>query len=423
MNKIKPTVRQLEFQSWEWGVFIHFGIRTFYAGHKDCDGKPMCPEVFKPSGLDCGQWARTVKEAGGKYMVMTCKHHCGFANWPSAYTEFSVASALWQGGNGDVVREFVDACRKNDLKIGFYYSPFDINSPVYDNPKAYDDYFINQMTELFGGNYGEIDMVWFDGAHSENHKYDWKRIIREIRRQQPNILIFNMGDPDYRWCGNEDGFAEYPNWNVTDKINFSIYTEGKNISPEGKTWLPQECDFRIRHLNWFFSENDADTLKSPEELIGNYYYSVGRGANMLLNIAPDRRGLLPEADCESLISMGKELKRRFKEPVFSIDAFTRENNKWVHCLQDPLGYADSYLIDHIVIKENLSEGESIKKFRISAFTHQYGKPVNVYEGYNIGHKAICSFPPVRCRGMVIEILEHDGPVKIDSIDAFRATEK
>ncbi len=426
MNRIKPTSRQLEFQSWEMGLFIHFGIRTFYEGHKDWDGKAMSPAKFNPSQLDCGQWARTIKEAGGNYMVMTAKHHDGFANWPSAYTDYSVASSPWKNGRGDVVSEFTDACREYGLKIGLYYSPADINNPDFDNPVAYDDYFINQMSELFDGNYGNIDMVWFDGAHSEKHQYDWTRIIKEIRRQQPDILIFNMGDPDYRWCGNEDGFAEYPNWNATETVNFSIFTEEKQKSPGGKAWLPQECDFRIRDPNWFFSENDANTVKSAEELLGNYYYSVGRGANMLLNIAPDRRGMLPEPDCDSLISMGKKIKRRFKEPVFSIDAFTRKGNKWEHCLQNPVSHANSYLIDHVIIRENLSGGESVKKFRISALMHHYGglgKTVKVFEGYNIGNKAICSFPPVRCRGIIIEILKHDGPIKIESIDAFSNTGK
>ena len=421
MEIIKPTARQLEFQSWEFGVFLHFGIRTFYEGHSDCDGKAMSPQRFNPSQLDCRQWARTVRDAGGRYIVMTAKHHDGFANWPSNYTNFSVAFSPWKNGKGDVVREFTDACREYGLKIGLYYSPADMDNPDFEDPKAYDDFFIRQMSELFDGNYGKIDMVWFDGAHSEKHEYDWSRIIKEIRRQQPDILIFNMGDPDYRWCGNEDGFAEYPNWNVTDKINFSVFASEKRKLGNEKCWLPQECDFRIRGQNWFFSENDLHTLKSVEELIGNYYYTVGRGANMLLNIAPDHRGLLPEPDCEALLAMGEKIRHRFGSPLFSIDAFTRDGNKWIYNLDDPVNLTDSYLVDHIVIKESLAEGENIKRFRISALMLHYGgqgKTVNIYEGYNIGNKAICSFPPIRCRGIIIEILEYDGPVNISSIEAF-----
>lgn len=421
MEKIRPTTRQLEFQSWEFGVFCHFGIRTFYEEYKDCDGKTMLPEAFNPAELDCEQWAQTVKNAGGKYMVLTAKHHCGFANWPSLYTDFSVASSPWKNGQGDVIREFVDACRANDLKIGLYYSPFDMACPAYDNPKIYDDYFINQVTELLGGGYGEIDMLWFDGAHSEEHKYDWKRIIREIRHHQPNILIFNMGDPDYRWCGNEDGFAEYPNWNVTNQVNFSVFTEEKEQQEDGNAWLPQECDFRIRECNWFYSKNDEDTVKSSDELLGNYYYTVGRGANMLLNIAPDRRGLLPEADCKSLIEMGNKIKERFSEPIFSLDVFKRVANSWIHQLENPLKWDDSYLIDHLVICENLTDGESIKRFRINAIGYHDMKPICIYEGYNVGNKAICQFPPIRCRGIIFEVLENEYPVNILHIAAYCST--
>ncbi len=419
-SKVKPTARQLEFQSWELGVFCHFGIRTFYEGHRDCDGRQMLPEAFNPMGLDCNQWAETVKRAGGNYMVLTAKHHDGFANWPSAYTRFSVASSPWKDGKGDVVREFVDACRAHGLKIGLYYSPFDSECPAYDDPKGYDDYFINQMSELFGGAYGAIDMVWFDGAHSEGHQYDWRRIIGELRTMQPNILIFNMGDPDYRWCGNEDGYAEYPNWNVTDRVNFSMFTDEKDVQAEGAGWLPQECDFRIRARNWFFSDNDAYTLKSPVELLGNYYYSVGRGANMLLNIAPDRRGLLPEPDCKSLLAMGKEIRRRFSDPVLTTRDFQREGNTWSHQRDYSEDLSKSLLVDHVVIRENLTDGESIRRFRISVVAAHHGTTIPVYEGYNVGNKAICQFPPARSRGLIVEVLESDGAAELVSVEAFLA---
>ena len=210
---IKPTPRQLEYQDWEFGIFLHFGIRTFYEGHRDWDGNPMDPGAFNPAELDCEQWAETARAGGANYMVLVAKHHDGFANWPSQYTDFSVASSPWRDGRGDVVRAFADACRKHDLKVGLYYSPADWKCPFYEDAKAYDDYFINQVSEILTP-YGPVDMLWFDGCGSENHTYDWPRIIGEIRRMQPDILIFNMGDPDYRWCGNEAGLAPYPYSNV-----------------------------------------------------------------------------------------------------------------------------------------------------------------------------------------------------------------
>ncbi len=324
MSTAIPTKRQLEFQDWEFGIFLHFGIRTFYEGFRDWDGNPMNPTNFLPSSLDCDQWAKTASEAGAKYMVFTAKHHDGFANWPSKYTDFSVASSPWRNGQGDVVADYVAACRKYDLKVGLYYSPADASSDSFGSGdvKAYDDYFLAQIGEILS-NYGEIDILWFDGCHSEGHNYDWVRIFGEIRRMQPNVLIFNMGQPNFRWIGNEAGVAPIPTWNTVSAVDFSVLAEGKEEMNSGEPqWLPAECDCRIRDINWFFSEKDEHTVKSVPELMGLYYLSVGRGCNLLLNIGPDRRGLLPDLDSRRLIEFGQEINRRFSKPVATLDTAT-----------------------------------------------------------------------------------------------------
>ena len=196
MSKIIPTKQQLSFLDWEMGAFFHFGIRTFYEGHRDWDGKAMDLKAFLPTGLDCENWIRTIKEAGLTYAILVCKHHDGFANWPSKYTEYSVANTPWKDGKGDVVQEFVAACRKYDIKVGLYYSPAEAGFQER-SPKEHDDYFISQIGELLS-NYGKIDYLWFDGCGSEGHEYDKKRIITAIRSLQPEILIFGMWDPDTR---------------------------------------------------------------------------------------------------------------------------------------------------------------------------------------------------------------------------------
>ena len=206
----------------------------------------MSPTEFNPTNLDCGQWVKTAKEAGMKYAVLTAKHHDGFSNWPSKYTDFSVAQSPWRDGKGDVVREFVNECRNNHIKPGIYYSPYDGAADFYSNKdaKAYDDYFINQITELLT-NYGDIEILWFDGAGSEGHEYDWKRIIATVRSLQPNILIFNMADPDFRWVGNEDGIAPIPCWNIVDNVDSSVYHDEQEKLEE-RLWLPAECDVQMR---------------------------------------------------------------------------------------------------------------------------------------------------------------------------------
>lgn len=394
--QVVPTKRQLQFQAWEFGLFIHFGLRTFYEGYVDFDERPMSPEKFNPTHLDCNQWMKTAKEAGMKYAVMTAKHHDGFSNWPSAYTDFSVRNSAWKNGKGDVVEEFIQACRANGIKPGLYYSPYDGSAEFYDQKdgKAYDDYFVNQITELLT-NYGEIDVLWFDGAGSEGHEYDWQRIVQVIRTLQPNILIFNMADPNFRWIGNEDGLAPLPNWNTVDALEVSIYEEKKEELEES-IWLPAECDVRMRD-HWFYSDHDEHTVKALEELIGMYYLSVGRGTNFLLNIGPNREGLLPEKDRIRLLELGDEIRRRSSNPLATIKDYEQSGQKWIYKTEDP------YLIDHIIIQENLSQGEKVKAFTISIITASSGQVLPIYKGENIGHKAIVKLPAVRMKGIIVEV--------------------
>ncbi|MDR6882046.1 alpha-L-fucosidase [Bacillus sp. 3255] len=399
-SKPVPTTKQLAYQDWEFGLFVHFGLRTFYEGYVDFDERPMSLSAFQPNGLDCEQWIRTAKEAGMNYAVLTAKHHDGFSNWPTKYSEFSVAGTPWEDGQGDVVRQFVDACRKYDVKPGLYYSPFDGSANFYtQDAKAYDDYFVNQITELLT-DYGEIDILWFDGCGSEGHEYDWPRIIGEIRRMQPNVLIFNMGDPDFRWVGNEDGIAPIPCWNVVDSTEFSILSEHKESLNE-QLWLPAECDVQLR-ANWFYSDADEHLVKSVEELMGLYYHSVGRGANLLLNIGPDRNGRLPVKDTQRVLEFGAEIRRRFDRPVGTLAQCSRMDNTWIYVPEEP------HLLDHVVLQEDLADGEKVRRFTITIMTKKTGKPVTVYEGRHIGHKAIIPIPAVYVSGVQVQITESDG---------------
>ena len=355
---ISVKKEQLDFLDWEFGVFFHFGIRTFNEGHRDWD-------------------ISAVKQAGAKYAVLVCKHHDGFANWPSAYTDYSVKNTPWKNGAGDVVREFVDACRRYEIRIGLYYSPAQFGSAQM-NGKEYDDYFISQIRELLTG-YGKIDYLWFDGCGSEGHRYDTSRIIREIRSCQPEILIFNMWDPDTRWVGNEAGVADSPNPLVVD-------FDGR------PRFLPTECDCRMRAENWFYSDADEATVKSPDELMGLYYYSVGRGANLLVNIGPDRRGRLPEADKRALLAFGEQVRDRFSEPI-PCRAAAGEKKLTLECEAQP--------VDHVILSEEITADE-ITSFTVRAYPAPYGAPVSVHAGTTIGHKAICRFPALRTGRVEIE---------------------
>lgn len=204
---IAPTPQQLAWQLDGFGLFLHFGVNTFN-GEEWSDGT-LDPATFDPTGLDASQWARTARAAGAKYVVLTAKHHDGFCLWPTATTTYSVASSPWREGRGDVVAELAEACRGADLGLGLYLSPWDRNAHCYDDPAAYDDFYLRQLTELCT-RYGPLYELWFDGAGSEGRTYDWDAIMAVVDQHQPDAMVFNMGRPTIRWAGNEDGLAEDP---------------------------------------------------------------------------------------------------------------------------------------------------------------------------------------------------------------------
>lgn len=408
MKPIKP--QQLEFLDWEMGVFFHFGIRTFYEGHKDWDMQEMPIEGFNPSDVDCEQWVRTAKEAGAAYTVFVCKHHDGFANWPSKYTEYSVANSPWKNGKGDLVREYVDACHKYGMKVGLYYSPAEFGSKK-KTPEEYDQYFIDQISELLT-NYGKIEYLWFDGCGSEDHKYDTDRIVKAIRSMQPEILLFNLWDPDTRWVGNESGLAAHDNRNVVGLLDFSVQTEARDYLAED-TFLPAECDCRIRR-EWFYSDSDADNLKSLDELMSLYYYSVGRGANLLLNIAPDRTGKIAEEDAARAKEFGDTVRAIFAEPAASLETAQRTDNTYSMQLEEP------QLVDHVVLQEKLEEGEHIERFSVWIHPYTYGRPICVYEGRTVGHKRICKFPAVTTKQVDVVIEEENAPHTLRSLAVYKS---
>lgn len=412
-----PAQKQLDFLDWEVGMFFHFGIRSFNHGHRDWDGIEMKPESFDPAQLDCDQWMRAAKLIGAKYAIMTTKHHDGFALWPSRFTSYSVAASPWKNGKGDVVREFTDACRRNGLKVGLYYSPaqWGNSGAAFADGKEYDDYFINQISELLTG-YGKIDYLWFDGCGSGGHQYDQRRIISAIRSMQKDLLIFGMWDPDTKWVGNEDGYAYEPN----------LYVKSLNVLGEQKeVFVPAECDCKLRE-SWFYDLNES-TIKSVEELIGMYEMSVGRGNNLLLNVGPDDRGLICEPDVKRLTELGAEITRRYGCPL-AYEEFRRIDED-TYTLS--LGKKRAREIgDHtllpltraVILNEDISAGQSVLGFKLYADVPTLNPDCSnrycVYSGETIGHKRICRIPAIRTARFTLVITKKDGDAVIRDIRAY-----
>lgn len=422
--KLKPSENQLKFLDWEFGIFFHFGIRSFYPGHTDWDGKEMPAEKFNPTKLDCDKWMQVVKNAGAKYAILTTKHHDGFALWPSKYSHYSVKNTPWKDGNGDVVREFVDACRKNDIKVGLYYSPAQWGATAikFEDEKEYDDYFINQITELLT-NYGKIDYLWFDGCGSENHVYDHKRIVSEIFRLQPEILTFC--DPEWypcvRWIGNEDGYASLENPLRASEWDFSELKKG-TVKLSKESCMPCECDCKLR-ATWFY-DNNEDTIKSLDELFGMYEMSVGHGSNLLINVGPDHRGLVPDADAKRLMELGQKIRENYSKPIEFNKIIQEETNVFSIIHKD---FENNYFeknvpfepVNTVEISEDLTEGQSVKSFKVYVhLPHYSNKRILVFNGNTIGHKVICKFSAVCTPKITVEIIDHDGEYKIKDIKAY-----
>jgi alpha-L-fucosidase len=321
-----PSARQLAWQQMEFCGFVHFTVNTFTG--KEWGYGDESEQVFKPTDFDADQIVRTARDAGMKELILTCKHHDGFCLWPSAYTEHSVKNSPWENGKGDVVKDISDACHKYGLKFGVYLSPWDRNRADYGTPE-YITHYRNQLRELLT-HYGPISEVWLDGANGgdgyyggaretrtidRKTYYDWPNTFSLIRELQPGACIFSDAGPDIRWVGNERGSAGETCWTTLNRGDFAPgMADAARLNRgdhPGTDWVPAECDVSIRP-GWFYHASEDAEVKTPQQLVDLYYDSVGRGAGLLLNIPPDRRGQIAEADVKSLRGFRKVLEATFK---------------------------------------------------------------------------------------------------------------
>ncbi|HSB53338.1 MAG TPA: alpha-L-fucosidase, partial [Gemmatimonadales bacterium] len=322
----RPTEAQLAWQREEWALFLHFGINTF-TDREWGDGREN-PVIFDPAALDARQWARTARSAGFRAMILTAKHHDGFCLWPTRTTQHSVARSPWRSGGGDLVAEFVAACRTEGLRAGLYLSPWDRNAPAYGDSPRYNDFYCDQLTELLTG-YGDLAEVWFDGANGEGPNgrrqvYDWPRFFGLVRRLQPGAVIFSDAGPDVRWIGNENGSAGDPNWSTVDPAVVPYPgAEGEAVTamlqhgdPAGSAWRPGETDTSIRP-GWFHHPAEDGRVKTVEQLAEIHFASVGRNSKLLLNVPPARDGLLHPTDVARLGAFRERIDALFEHDFAS----------------------------------------------------------------------------------------------------------
>ncbi|MBO0912415.1 MAG: alpha-L-fucosidase [Acidobacteria bacterium] len=420
---VKPSPQQLEWQDLEFGVIVHFGTNTFL--DREWGDGSADPKVFAPTNFRPEQWIQAAKAAGAKYVVLVAKHHDGFCLWPTEQTDYSVRMSLWENGKGDVVRGVSEAARKFGLKFGVYLSPWDRHEPRYNNPAEYDNYYVRELEEL-AANYGELVEWWLDGAGSLGHVYNFPRYIENLRMFQPNTLVFAdaalFAYGDIRWAGNEEGRIPYENWNVLDR--------------DGTLrWRPVEADTPLHRGHWFWHPHDERTLKSVEELISTYENSVGRGGQLMLGIAPDRRGLLPEEDVKRLEQLGAALEKRYgqnlvtryhihrpsSEAAFDGDAGTFWSApRGSHQAVLEADFSKPVTFDRSLSMEWLNDGQHVERYRIRAWDGNHWK--TLVEGQAIGHKKIDSFPSATASRVRLDILSSSSEAHIREFQLFNTGE-
>jgi len=437
-----PSSRQLQWQEMEFYLFAHFGPNTF----TDLEwGKGTeHEEVFNPEKLDCRQWCRIAKAAGAKGIIITAKHHDGFCLWPSKYSTHTVRESKWRNGKGDVLKELAEACKEYGLKFGVYLSPWDRNHPKYGTPE-YNEVYVNMMKEIVH-RYGPLFEFWWDGANGEgpNGKkqvYDFHLFEQTMRAIAPYTVVFSDIGPDIRWVGNEKGIAGDPNWALLDTAGF---TRGAGAPPTdtlnhgnvyGKNWIPAECDVSIRP-GWFYHQSEDEKVKTPEQLFDLYLKSVGRGASLLLNVPPDRNGLISPQDSAALMGFKKMRDQNFKtslinknaiitmqKPTKNLQALTDNDSKtYVSFGND---YKNNYIeiafykptsLNCIVLGEPITLGQRIGNFSITMFNAD-GIPFQIRKR-TIGRKRIVTFPTQTAQRMRITVEEAKDTPLISEIAAY-----
>lgn len=396
----RPSRPQLAWQRDELAMFIHFGVNTF-TDREWGDGKES-PSIFDPRALDARQWARTAREAGFKAMVLTAKHHDGFCLWPTATTAHSVRSSPWKGGRGDVVREFVDACRAEGLKAGLYLSPWDRNAGVYGDSPRYNDFYIAQLTELLT-RYGDIHEVWFDGANGEGpngkrQEYDWSRIWNTVKELQPESVIFSDAGPDVRWIGNERGVAGETNWSTVDPRIVPVpgmtgdevmrsLTQGDRA---GWVWRPGETDVSIRP-GWFHHPAEDARVKTVDDLVDIYFTSVGRNSKLLLNVPPTRAGLLHETDVARLAGMRARL-----DAIFAEDLARETEPRWLATgpasAQGVLAFDRAQRVGIVDLREDIWQGQRVARYVVEGQVAGTWRVLS--RGTTVGYRKLDRFAPV-----------------------------
>lgn len=453
-----PSANQVSWQRMETYAFIHFGPNTFGDrewGYGDAD--PM--KEFNPTRLDCEQWARTVKAAGMKGIILTAKHHDGFCLWPSRYTDYSVRNSPYKDGKGDIVGELAAACRKYGLKLGLYLSPWDRHQAFYGTP-LYVEYFYAQLRELLS-NYGPLFEVWFDGANGgdgyyggaresrtidRRTYYDFPRAWKMVEELQPKAVIFSDGGPGCRWVGNENGFAFATNWSFLRSKDvypgYNKHWELQSGHADGDAWVPAECNVSIRP-GWFYHEREDSKVKTVDQLVDLYYRSVGHNGTQLINFPVNKEGLIHPTDSARAVAAYRQISSELKDNLlrqarlqasatrgkaFGVGNLTDNDFDTYWATPDGVVKADLSIrfskprkLNRMKLQEYIPLGQRVKSFAVEYLDGGNWLPVKLNEETTtIGYRRLLRFKTIETRQLRIRFLDARGPLCINELGAYYA---
>jgi len=401
----RASAAQLAWQDLELGMFVHFGPNTWQEREYDNRTTPL--DQMDPD-IDTDQWVETAVGMGARYIVMVAKHQGGFCWWQTETTEYSVRNIPWRNGTGDVMADLARSCAARGMKLGVYLSPRDDSAgagasgrcATPEAQEAYDRLYRQQLTELLT-RYGPIMELWLDGSSVVP-------TIDVVHRYAPDAMIFQGPNATIRWVGNEDGFAPCPCWNSLAAIDADTgVATSMHGDPLGDRWMPVEVDVSLRRPNWFWSTTNHVNLLSLDQLIEIYYRSVGRGAQLLLNVTPDRTGHVPQADVDRLAEFGGEVRRRFAGSVAETSGAGRE----LH-----LDLGGSARVDHVIVEEDLRGGERVRAWRLEGSSDSVWR--TLAEGSAIGRKRIQPIEPAELSAVRLIATRAEGEPWIRRMAAY-----
>ena len=367
--------------------------------------------------------------------MLTAKHQNGFCLWPTATTDYSVRSSPWKGGAGDVVEEFVRGCRVAAVVPGLYLSAGDRKFPCWssDDPigkrvlhgdrEGYFPVFMQQLRELLT-RYGPLGVVWIEGA---NDPFGWdvqdprtgapigvehaRAIHSLIRQLQPGALISSGFTPDIRGAGSDDGMAPYPLWNVVSQGDGPAH----GVAPEAWGWMVSEARLRLRP-SWFWSPGEESNLVPISTLLSAYRASVGRGANLLLNLTPDRSGMIPKEEEDRVLLLALQIRNRYGFPVAMIESPSLEG--FPPTAELDLGRART--IDHLLLREDLRQGQRVQSYEVELLVNGAWKQIAA--GLSIGQTKIDEFPAIQGSRVRLRITRSLAPPRLRRVSAFLGSE-